>query len=110
MWLCGVDELADPDSRGFTLATAQGQLDVVLVKCRGRFYAYRNRCPHTGINLEWRGNQFLDFSGQYVQCATHGALFDPQDGLCLRGPCVGQRLEPLSLVTESGVLYLEPEA
>jgi nitrite reductase/ring-hydroxylating ferredoxin subunit len=38
--------------------------------------------------------------GQYIQCATHGALFRFEDGLCLAGPCPGKHLQsvPLNLV------------
>ncbi len=105
--LCALDELSDPASRGFDLTLPEGPLELVLVMIRGRLRAYRNRCPHTGVNLEWRPDQFLDFSDSFIQCATHGALFRPEDGLCVRGPCAGQRLEPLPLVVEAGVVYLE---
>ncbi len=106
-FLCSIDELPDPGSRGFSLELSGEVLDLVLVKRQGRLYAYRNRCPHTGVNLEWRADQFLDPSECYIQCATHGALFRPEDGLCLRGPCVGQHLQPLRLIVEDEGVYLE---
>jgi len=105
--LCALDELSDPASRGFSLNLPEGNLELVLVKVRGRLRAYRNRCPHTGVNLEWRPDQFLDFSESFIQCATHGALFLPEDGLCVRGPCAGLRLEPLDLAVDAGTVYLE---
>lgn len=105
-WLCRADELPDPGSRGFSLDLTQGTLEIVLVKRRGALHAYRNRCPHTGVNLEWQPDRFLDLSGCYIQCATHGALFRPEDGLCLRGPCVGQRLERLRLEFEGADVHL----
>ncbi len=105
--LCALDELPEPASRGFSLALPEGNLELVLVRVGGRLRAYRNRCPHTGVNLEWRPDQFLDFSESFIQCATHGALFRPDDGLCVRGPCAGQRLEPLALVVDAGRVYLE---
>jgi nitrite reductase/ring-hydroxylating ferredoxin subunit len=104
--LCAVDDLADPGSRGFSLVLPHETLELVLVKRQGEFFAYRNRCPHTGVNLEWRADQFLDLSERYIQCATHGALFRPEDGHCLRGPCVGQSLEPYKLIVDQGQLYL----
>ncbi len=106
-YLCALNALPDPGSRGFSLELAGEVLDVVLVKLQGEVFAYRNRCPHTGVNLEWKADQFLDLSDRYIQCATHGALFRPQDGFCLRGPCAGQQLQPLHLVIEAGQLYLE---
>ncbi|MCB1774790.1 MAG: Rieske 2Fe-2S domain-containing protein [Gammaproteobacteria bacterium] len=59
--------------------------------------AYLDRCPHTGAPLEWQPHQFLDIDNSFIQCAIHGALFRIDDGYCLRGPCVGQSLEPLGL-------------
>ena len=64
--------------------------------------AYRNHCPHTGAPLEWLPDQFLDLDNNFIQCAIHGALFRPEDGYCLRGPCVGQSLEPLTLEVVDG--------
>jgi nitrite reductase/ring-hydroxylating ferredoxin subunit len=107
-WLCAVDDLPDPGSRGFRLELPHEILEVVLVKRQGEVFAYRNRCPHTGVNLEWRADQFLDLSERYIQCDTHGALFRPEDGRCLRGPCVGQSLESIKLIVDQGQLYLVP--
>jgi nitrite reductase/ring-hydroxylating ferredoxin subunit len=102
-----MDELSDPGSRGFSLALGGETLELLLVKREGQIHAYRNRCPHTGVNLEWRPDQFLDPSERYIQCATHGALFRVEDGVCLRGPCAGQSLQPLVLVKEGVWLYVE---
>jgi len=70
-------------------------------------FAYHNRCPHTGVNLDWQPNQFLDLSNRYIQCATHGALFRLEDGFCLRGPCVGQYLQALRVVIEGEQVFIE---
>ena len=107
--LCRTDEIADPGSRGFSLQLAGESLELLVVKREGRAYAYRNRCPHTGVNLEWRPDQFLDPSEVYIQCATHGALFRIEDGFCQRGPCAGQSLQPLALRQEGEWLYFLDE-
>ncbi len=96
--LCDLDDIADPGSRGFELMLgAQPPQRLFVVRKGGILAAYRNRCPHTGAPLEWLPNQFLDLDNSFIQCAIHGALFRPEDGYCLRGPCVGQSLEPLAL-------------
>lgn len=107
--LCRTDEIADPGSRGFSLQLAGETLELLVVKREGQAYAYRNRCPHTGVNLEWRADQFLDLTESYIQCATHGALFRVDDGFCLRGPCAGQSLQSLTLHERDGWLYIEDE-
>jgi nitrite reductase/ring-hydroxylating ferredoxin subunit len=68
--------------------------------------AYKNSCPHTGVNLEWQTDQFLDMTQSYIQCATHGALFRIDDGYCLRGPCAGDWLDSLQVVLEDDVVIL----
>ena len=96
--LCALSELADPGSRGFELDCGTEQkLRLFVVLKDGVLAAYRNSCPHTGAPLEWLPDQFLDMDNSFIQCAIHGALFRPEDGYCLRGPCVGASLENLEL-------------
>ncbi|MFW5824796.1 MAG: Rieske (2Fe-2S) protein [Marinobacter sp.] len=62
-----------------------------------RLLAYRNLCPHLGITFNWRPGQFMDADGCFIHCANHGALFTPESGECIAGPCQGDRLIPVSL-------------
>jgi len=101
--LCALDELSDPGSRGFDIDHGQVQaLRLFVVLKDGVLSAYRNSCPHTGAPLEWQPDQFLDIDNSFIQCAIHGALFRPEDGYCLRGPCVGANLERLEVAVEQG--------
>lgn len=100
--LCSSDELNEGSSRGFTVAGAA----LLLVRREGRVYAYRNRCPHRGIPLEWQPDQFLDVSGSLIQCATHGALFVIESGECVAGPCAGESLIPLSSQERDGAIWI----
>jgi nitrite reductase/ring-hydroxylating ferredoxin subunit len=105
--LCALADLADPGSRGFSIAP-QGRepLELFVVRRGTAVFAYRNRCPHTGAPLEWQPDQFLDYEGSFIQCALHGALFDMADGRCLRGPCVGDRLTALVVRVRDGAVML----
>jgi nitrite reductase/ring-hydroxylating ferredoxin subunit len=101
--LCALDELDDPGSRGFDLELGgQRPQRVFIVRHRGRLVGYRNRCPHTGVPLEWQPDTFLDPDDSFIQCATHGALFRPEDGYCVRGPCSGQSLTALRVIVRAG--------
>ena len=105
--LCALTDIADPGSRGFDLDVGGDRpLRLFVVHKDGQVTAFVNRCPHTGAPLEWTPDRFLDIDNAFIQCAMHGALFRPEDGFCLRGPCVGSSLEPLTLDLKDGKLGL----
>ena len=78
-----------------------------MVRHRGRVYGYVNRCAHIGVEMDWRPGEFFDDSGLYLICATHGAVYRPETGECIAGPCRGARLEPLDVVELDGGIYLK---
>lgn len=104
--LCAADELGEQQTKGFELECAGKPLSLFVVRQNGRLYAYRNRCPHTGAPLEWQPDQFLDYCDQFIQCSIHGALFQINDGYCLRGPCLGASLSALEVTEENGKIIL----
>ncbi|EWH00520.1 Rieske (2Fe-2S) protein [Halomonas sp. BC04] len=84
--------------------------DVLLVTLHGRISAFVNRCPHQGVTLQAAPNVFLEASGELIQCAMHGALFLPETGECVFGPCQGRYLEPLAVsVNAEGHIQLASE-
>jgi nitrite reductase/ring-hydroxylating ferredoxin subunit len=97
--LCQIDEIPAGRSKGFTLQPEPSgnmtEATVFAVHYHDAFYIYRNICPHLGLPLEWMPHQFLDRDAEYIQCATHGALFRIEDGQCIAGPCPGATLAPV---------------
>lgn len=75
------------------------------IRFRGAARAYLNRCGHVPVELDWEKGQFFDFSGDYLICATHGALYGPESGRCLGGRCNGRGLTPVQLVEHDGMVY-----
>lgn len=65
------------------------------VRHLGQTRIWRNACPHTGAPLNWLPDIFLSLDGKHIQCSLHGALFEPDSGRCIHGPCLGRSLEPL---------------
>jgi nitrite reductase/ring-hydroxylating ferredoxin subunit len=47
--------------------------------------------------------------GKVLMCHSHGALFRPDDGLCILGPCYGQSLQAIEAVEEDGAISLLPK-
>jgi len=89
--LCRIGDIPESGARGFEI---DGRA-LFAVHHRGHFFVYENRCPHRGVPLDWMPDQFLDFDRNFIQCATHGALFKIEDGECIAGPCNGQHLVPV---------------
>lgn len=100
--LCELAELPQPGARGFDL-DGSGTDDLFVVQHGDLLRAYRNSCPHwPGASLPWRKHAYLDGEAQHIVCHGHGARFTLETGLCLRGPCQGQALEPVPLRIEDG--------
>ena len=100
--LCQTDEITDPGAKSFEFKQGRKTISLFVVHKDGNFSAYINSCPHTGVNLEWQENQFLDMDNMFIQCSTHDALFEIDTGVCIAGPCVGDRLQAIDLVIENG--------
>lgn len=84
---------------------------IILVRLTDHWRAYLNQCPHRGIPLDWTPGQVLDPSGQLLLCAMHGALFHPENGHCLAGPCHGQALTAIDIeVTQDNIWLSLPSA
>jgi nitrite reductase/ring-hydroxylating ferredoxin subunit len=104
--LCRVDDLDDPGSEGFSVNTEGATKDILVVRLGTEVYGYLNSCPHTGAPLDWVPGRFLDPQREFIQCATHGALFCLVDGLCVYGPCAGDRLAPVSVTVMDGEVVM----
>ncbi|MBM3370870.1 MAG: Rieske 2Fe-2S domain-containing protein [Betaproteobacteria bacterium] len=79
-----------------------GAVSAFVVQFQGRAHAYLNRCAHVPVELDWLEGAFFDDTGQYLVCATHGAMYEPHSGLCVDGPCKGRSLEPLECRIKDG--------
>ncbi len=105
--LCRVDELPDPGTRGFGIEVDGREMAIIAVHWHGELVCYLNACPHIGVTLNWLPDQFFDSETEFLQCAMHGALFRPEDGFCVRGPCVGRSLSRLETTVREGVLHVQ---
>lgn len=74
------------------------------IRYRGRVYAYLNRCSHVPMEMDYQPNRFFDSSGLWLMCSTHGAMYSPQTGDCLGGPCRGG-LVKIGLSEVDGVVH-----
>ena len=105
-FLCTSQALIEGSSRGFE----HNGTRLLAVRRNGQVYAYKNRCPHRGVPLEWQPDQFLDSSASLIQCATHAALFLIETGECVAGPCAGQSLTAIDCREDSQGIWITPPA
>jgi nitrite reductase/ring-hydroxylating ferredoxin subunit len=96
--VCASGELVDGGT-GVRRAARIGADEVVVffVRYEGRVHGYLNRCAHVPMELDWAEGQFFESSGLYLMCATHGAIYAPDTGKCVGGPCRGARLRALQV-------------
>ena len=90
--LCALDEIADPGARGFSFRVDDRLFAGFVVRTGGEVRGYIDRCPHAGMPLAMTPDRFLTREGDLILCASHGALFRPDDGRCVGGPCAGRSL------------------
>lgn len=81
-------------------------INLIVVETAAGPKAYLNSCPHMGASLDLVRGRFTDVSGRFLMCAVHGALFDPENGRCVAGPCAGKGLLPIEVVMNGGRLEL----
>jgi len=85
-----------------------GRLRAGFAACHeGRWVAYENECRHIPLTLDYGDQRFFTADEKFFICQTHSALYDPFTGLCVRGPCEGDRLKPLRVDAEADGLWLQ---
>lgn len=103
-FLCRLDEIGDPGSKGFE--DVPGEAAFFVVRRGGEVFGYRNSCPHYGAPLDWKPDAFLSYDRDSILCSMHGALFDIDDGACISGPCPGQSLDKVDISVKKGRLFI----
>lgn len=113
--LCAAEELIDGGAGvRFTVrvATVPSARDIgaFVIRYDGVAHGYLNQCAHVPMELDWQEGHFFDSAGLYLMCATHGATYAPDTGLCVGGPCRGAALAKLRIEEREGAVYWQPEA
>ncbi len=105
--LCKINELTEVDSRGFVISEFSPERNIFIVRNYDVVVAYENSCPHNFAPLDWAPDVFLSDDKEFIQCASHGALFEIDNGQCIYGPCIGQSLTTVNISIDDGVIYAD---
>jgi len=101
--------LGEVPVRGLLFTFRDGPLPAsgILVRVVNGVRAWRNECRHLAVRLDRdTPGSLFDRDGALLMCQFHGALYRPDDGLCVAGPCVGSRLRELPLAVLDGEVWL----
>ena len=101
--ICKIDDLPEYGSKELELNGEQ----CFAVRQGSEVYIYRNSCPHVGLPLNLVPDQFLDYDKRYIQCTSHGAIFEINTGKCVAGPCINESLEPIPCFIKNGNVVME---
>ena len=99
------DDVPEGGARGYDPA-GTGQDTLFAVRRQGVLHLWRDRCPHAGTPMAWRRHAYMNAAGDRIVCAAHGAQFEPDTGLCVIGPCLGERLQPVAFAIGGGEIVI----
>jgi nitrite reductase/ring-hydroxylating ferredoxin subunit len=86
--------IADGAARNFVLQMKAGRFHGFVVRRGEAVHGYVDRCPHASLPLAQELDAYLTPDGRFITCSWHGAMFEPDSGRCVGGPCAGDRLTP----------------
>lgn len=90
--VCRLSELGPGGARGFEVGGGTWPFRGFVLYRGDCLRAFANICPHLSHPLDMQPDQFFAPDGETLRCSSHGAMFDPQNGFCVLGPCAGQSL------------------
>lgn len=108
--LCALDDIADPGARNFVLEIGGRHFHGFVVRRGAAVTGFVDACPHMGLPLAQKLDDYLTGDASLIQCDWHGALFRPEDGVCVGGPCQGQALRPWPVEIVGALLKTAPRA
>lgn len=98
--LCALADLAATGAKEIALLKDGAPYSVFVVKDGAGVRAFENACPHARLPLNGQADRFFDAARTVLVCVNHGAHFDPVTGVCVRGPCKGERLRAFPVTTD----------
>ena len=99
-----LEQIEDGGARAFVLQMRAGRFHGFVVRRGVEVWGYVDRCPHMGLPLAQKLDDYIAPGGALIACSWHSALFDIESGVCRGGPCGGSALTRWPVAVEAGVL------
>ena len=100
--VCSFDELSDPGCKEFRIGEGDWPFKGFIVRQGDEVFAYQNFCLHAGHPLNWKPDGFLTGDSKQIICASHGAIYEIDSGVCIAGPCPGKQLRRVDVEVRDG--------
>ncbi|MBI3527368.1 MAG: Rieske 2Fe-2S domain-containing protein [Betaproteobacteria bacterium] len=107
--LCMLAEIPDKGAKEVVFGEGYDSFRVLLLRSGEGVRAYRNRCAHVHIPLNYEPDVFHILDGEVLMCAHHGAMYRIADGMCFDGPCEGASLMPIPVVVKDDGVVMGSE-
>ena len=101
-----LEEIDDPGCREFRAGEGDWPFKGFIVRRGNEVFAYQNICKHVGHPLNWQPDSFLNETGNLIVCASHGALYEIDSGVCIAGPCPGKALNRVPVEIRDGAVVV----
>lgn len=106
--VCRVGDIPEGATRKFMIEFEGRDEEAFVLRVGGTWHAYINRCRHVPMTMDWVENRFFTEDGRYIQCATHGAWYEPDSGECVAGPACGKALYRVPLEIRGNEVWAFP--
>jgi nitrite reductase/ring-hydroxylating ferredoxin subunit len=104
--VCSSADIAEGVVLSISVASEKGDLPVLVTRLERRLHAFVNACPHQYLPLDYQGSNLLSADGTMLMCASHGARFTIEDGVCVDGPAMGCALDRIPVVEADGTVRI----
>lgn len=105
-FLCPLDAVPEAGGHVVRVACGGAELSLIVLRERGAVRCYLNRCPHLGAELAREDRHLYLEPGVSMQCNLHYAMFRWDDGVCVRGDCLGASLQPVPVQVAEGNVHV----
>jgi len=105
--LCKLEEIPNNEAKGLITEVDGKQRNIFIIRKGKSVFGYINWCPHNQVLIDQIPNKFFNADKTFIQCSKHGALFNIEDGLCIKGPCEGDQLKPLKISLNTDMIILK---
>lgn len=75
-----------------------------VIRWQGQLRGWINECQHASVPMDFEGD-VLESGRQFILCPYHGAIYQPDTGKCVGGPCRGASLDAVPVAERDGQIW-----